>query len=169
MTLNRNFTLSTIRSLPLILLFYLSLVETDLKFKYSELFSFNLEYIVIYFFVLKRPQLLGYGFIFLAGIINDVVLGNIMGISALTYLVIALTATYVKSVSVRATLLTDWVTFVIAVFFSNITYILTIKTFGDLSIDYIGLLSNSIFTIILYPVAWLVFILLWNQMRFKHA
>ena len=54
--------------LPLFLLFYISLIGSstiDLKF-----FSINIHYILVYYWVLRQPQILGYGFIFLAGIIN---------------------------------------------------------------------------------------------------
>ena len=58
--------------LPLLLLFFVSLNGSsiiDIKF-----FSINIHYILVYYWVLRRPQALGYGFIFLSGIISDVVL-----------------------------------------------------------------------------------------------
>ena len=66
--------------LPLLLLFFISLNGNsiiDLKY-----FSINAHYILVYYWVLRKPQMLGYGFIFLSGIINDVVFGFPLGINA---------------------------------------------------------------------------------------
>ena len=73
--------------LPLLLLFFISLngnSVVNLKF-----FSINISYILVYFWVLRQPNVLGYGFIFLSGIISDVVFGLPLGVNALSLLVIA--------------------------------------------------------------------------------
>ena len=63
--------------IPLFLLFFISLNGNSIiDFKF---FSINVHYIIIYYWVLKRPQTLGYGFIFLSGIITDVVFGLPIG------------------------------------------------------------------------------------------
>lgn len=63
-----------IKTFPLILLYYLCISEVDTQFTNKfEFFSFNLQLIIIYFFILKAPNLLGNGHIFFAGFINDVV------------------------------------------------------------------------------------------------
>ena len=95
---------------PLLLLLFISLNGNSvINFKF---FSINLHYILIYYWVLKRPQALGYGFIFLSGIITDVILGLPIGVNALTLLVIATIAAYVRVVTVRISLLYDWMTFI---------------------------------------------------------
>ncbi len=82
---------------PLILLYYLSISEIDSHFEnYFEILSFNIQLIIIYFWVSKRPEALGSGHIFFAGLINDVVMGFPLGISSLSYLTVSLVATYVK-------------------------------------------------------------------------
>ena len=82
---------------PLILLYYLSISEIDSHFEsYFEILSFNIQLIIIYFWMLKRPDLLGSGHIFFAGLINDVVMGFPLGLSSLSYLIISLVATYIK-------------------------------------------------------------------------
>ena len=68
---------------PLILLFATSLTGNsifDLNF-----FSINVAYILIYFWVLRKPDALGYGFIFLSGIITDVVYGIPIGSTSYHY------------------------------------------------------------------------------------
>ena len=50
---------------PIILLYYLSISELDSHFEnYFEILSFNIQLIIIYFWSLKRSELLGNGHIF---------------------------------------------------------------------------------------------------------
>ena len=63
-----------IKLIPLLLLFTISLKDDSIfHFKFLDFISCNFQYIIIYYWVLKKPERLGYGLIFLAGIINDVV------------------------------------------------------------------------------------------------
>ena len=71
----RNFIKRFFSLIPLLILFFLAFSETDLNFEKVSFLSFNLIYILIFYWVLKNPEILGYGFIFLAGIVNDVVIG----------------------------------------------------------------------------------------------
>ena len=88
--------------IPLILLFFISLNGNSVvNFNF---FSVNIHYILIYYWTLRKPESLGYGFILLSGIISDVVLGLPLGINALTLLFIAAVASYVRVVTVRRTL-----------------------------------------------------------------
>ena len=106
---------------PLFLLYYLSISEVDTNLeKLFEVFSLNLQIIIIYFWIIKRPNLMGTGHIFLAGLINDVVMGVPLGLSSLSYLVISLVATYVKNMTVNTSITTDWFTFFIALIISNL-------------------------------------------------
>ena len=51
---------------PLVLLYYLSVSEIDSHFEnYFEILSFNIQLIIIYFWALKRPEILGRGMYFL--------------------------------------------------------------------------------------------------------
>ena len=145
--------------LPILLLFYISLNGSsiiNIKF-----FSANIHYILVYYWVLRQPQSLGYGFIFLSGIISDVVLGLPLGINALSLLIVAAVAAYVRVVTVRITLVNDWISFVPALLFANLIYFSSLY-FSDYSVDYFYLLKNSIFTFIFYPVLWGFFSLLLN-------
>ena len=74
--------------IPLLILFFLAFSETDFNFEKLSFLSFNLIYIVIFYWVLKNPDILGYGFIFLSGIVNDVIIGLPIGVSSTTYLVL---------------------------------------------------------------------------------
>ena len=110
--------------LPLLLLFFISLNGNsiiDLK-----LFSINIHYILVYYWVLRQPQSLGYGFIFLSGIISDVVFGFPLGVNALSLLIIAAVAAYVRVVTGRITLINDWISFIPALLLANFIYFLSL-------------------------------------------
>ena len=148
--------------LPLILMFFISLNGSsviNIKF-----FSINIHYILVYYWVLRQPQSLGYGFIFLSGIISDVVLGLPLGINALSLLIVAAVAAYVRVVTVRITLVNDWISFVPALLFANLIYFSSLY-FSDYSVDYFYLLKNSVFTFIFYPILWGFFSLILNFMK----
>ena len=148
--------------LPLILLLFISLngnSTIDLK-----LFTVNIHYILVYYWVLRQPESLGYGFIFLSGIISDVVYGIPLGVNALSLLVIAATAAYVRVVTVRITLINDWISFIPALLFANFIYFLSLY-FSNYSVDYFYLFKNSIFTFAFYPILWGIFSLILNLAR----
>ena len=145
--------------LPLFLLFFISLNGSsviDLKF-----FSINIHYILVYYWVLRQPESLGYGFIFLSGIISDVVFGFPLGVNALSLLVIAGVAAYVRVVTVRITLINDWISFIPALLIANFIYFLSLYL-SDYSVDYLYLFKNSIFTFIFYPILWGAFSIFLN-------
>jgi len=148
-----------LKLLPLLLLFFISLNGNSIiGLKY---FSINIHYILVYYWVLKRPRALGYGFIFLSGIINDVVFGLPLGINALSLLVIAGTAAYIRVVTVRVSLINDWISFIPALLIANFVYFLSLY-FSNYSVDYLFLFKNSVFTFIFYPILWGIFSLILN-------
>ena len=148
--------------IPLFLLFFIALNGNSvLDFK---IVSINVHYILIYYWVLRQPEALGYGFIFLSGIISDVVFGLPLGVSAIALLTIAAVAAYVRVVTVRISLLNDWISFIPALLVANFVYFISLY-FSDYSVDYLYLFKNSIFTFIFYPILWLIFTGLLNLMK----
>ena len=143
--------------LPLLLLFFISLNGSSII--NVKFFSVNIHYILIYYWVLRQPQSLGYGFIFLSGIISDIVLGFPLGVNALSLLFVAGVAAYIRVVTVMMTLLNDWISFIPALLFANFIYFTSLYI-SDYSVDYLYLLKNSIFTFIFYPVLWGLFSLI---------
>ena len=145
--------------LPVLLLFFVSLSGNsivDLKF-----FSINVHYILVYYWVLRKPQPLGYGYIFLSGIISDVIFGFPLGVNALSLLIIASVAAYIRVVTVRITLVNDWISFIPALLFANFIYFFSLY-FSNYSIDYLYLFKNSIFTFVFYPILWGIFSMMLN-------
>ena len=158
-TTTKEFWEKFISLLPLLILFFISLNGSsviNVKF-----FSINIHYILVYYWVLRQPQSLGYGFIFLSGLISDAVLGFPLGINSLSLLFVAGVAAYVRVVTVRITLINDWISFIPALLFANFVYFVSLY-YSDFTIDYFYLLKNSIFTLIFYPVLWGLFTLLLN-------
>tara|TARA_B100000315_G_scaffold123487_1_gene113487 strand:- start:4009 stop:4503 length:495 start_codon:yes stop_codon:yes gene_type:complete len=140
--------------LPVLLLFFISLSGNsiiDLRF-----FSVNVHYILVYFWILRQPRNLGFGYIFLSGIISDVVFGYPLGVNALSLLIIGAVAAYIRVVTVRITLVNDWISFIPALLFANFIYFFSLY-FSNYSIDYLYLLKNSVFTFIFYPILWTIF------------
>tara|TARA_B100001121_G_scaffold246743_1_gene221957 strand:- start:918 stop:1436 length:519 start_codon:yes stop_codon:yes gene_type:complete len=156
--LYKNLRSSLINSFPLITLYYLSISEIDTHFSNMfEILSFNLQIIIIYYWMLKNSSVLGNGHIFFAGIINDVVMGLPLGISSISYLTVSFVASYIRQVTVNMSLFTDWFTFVLAIFFSNLIYLVLIINFSDLQLSYVDISYNAFFTFLFYPFIWAIF------------
>ena len=146
-----------LRLAPLVLLIYVCISKFHTQFYYWKIFSFNLQFIIIYYWVLRDPSILGYGFVFLCGILNDIVLNLNLGTSALSYLFVALVAAYVRNATVRSTLFTDWFTFVVAILLGNIISYFLIQKFTEMNTEYSTVFYDSMFTFILYPFFWGIF------------
>ena len=127
----KNFKKKLVDLGPIFLLYFLSITEIDTQFSnYFEILSFNLQIIIIYYWQLKNPDVLGSGHVFFAGIINDVIMGLPLGASAISYLITSFVASYIRAVTVKMTLFTDWFTFLIAIFLSNLAYFILINNFS---------------------------------------
>ena len=148
--------------IPLLLIFIVALngfSVIDISFV-----SINIHYIIVYFWVLRKPDSLGYGYIFLTGIIADVLYGTPFGANALALLFVAAFASYIRVVTVNISLINDWVGFIPTMLFANFIYFLSLFFLGY-SIDYLFLLKSSLFTLIFYPFMWGIFTLLSNFMK----
>ena len=156
-----------LKLMPLFILYFMSLnsFEAIKSVPNFYLFSFNLQMIIIYFYVLKYPDYLGIGHIFLAGIINDVVIGTPLGASSLSYLVMCFVTSYIRNVTLRSKMTAEWFTFIPAIFFSNLIFFLVINNFSNFSFYYVELLRESFFTFLFFPIFYFIFKK--HQMRFK--
>ena len=145
-------------SLPVILLYFFSFYHFDVpEVGKINIFSFNFQMILIYFYVLKFPDSLGYGNIFLAGIINDTVLGISLGTTSLSYLSLSLFTSYIRTATLRSAMVTEWFTFIPALFFSNLVYLIIINNFSNVSFYYVELLQNTFFTFLFFPIFYQTF------------
>ena len=151
--------------LPLLLLFISVFNEFDFNYLNYQYFSFNFPFILIFYWSLKKIETLGYGFIFIAGIINDVILGLPLGLSSATYLIISSFAAYVRNVSVTRTLTSNWIAFGPTLVITNLIYVGMVIFIADLNVEYMQIFYNSIFTFLFFPVGWIIFEIFTNLTR----
>ena len=153
----RNFINRFYNLIPLMILFFFVISDIDIDLKKLNFLSFNLIYIFIFYWVLKNPNILGYGFIFLAGIINDVVVGLPIGVSSFTYLILSGFAAYIRYLTVQPSLIYDWIVFIPSVAVTNSAYYYILGIFFDINVDYIPLSLNTGITILFYPIVGILF------------
>ena len=137
---------------PIILLIISVLNEFDFNYLNLKYFSFNFPFILIFYWSLKRIETLGYGFIFIAGMFNDAVLGFPIGISSLTYLIICGFAAYLRNITLRPSLAKDWLYFLFTILVANSINYFLLVLFFSIEINYYEILGNIIFTFLLYYI-----------------
>ena len=162
-SIKKNIISRFLSLIPVLILLFLAFSETDFTFEKLSFFSFNLMYILIFYWVLKNPEILGYGFIFLAGIVNDAVVGLPIGVSSVTYLILAGFAAYIRYLTVQPSMVSDWIVFIPAIAVTNSVYFYILRIFFDINVNYISLLLNTGVTILLYPVFSILFSFLANK------
>ena len=142
-----------IHSFPILLLFFLALTGYDLSFFLLNFnFSFNFIYIAIFFWILKKPERLGYGLVFFAGIINDVVQNFPIGVSSINFLLLCSIALFIRSRTLVPNLLYDWAFFLIAILIISSVHYSILTTVFDIPIRYGTLMSSSLITFLVYPL-----------------
>ncbi len=136
--------------LPIIFLFISVLNEFDFNYLEIEYFSFNFPFILIFYFTLKDSLHFDYLLVFIAGLINDVVIGLPLGISSLSYVLICSFASYLRSITIRPNLIKDWFYFLFVISLINsINYSVLFLVFSyELNLTFY--LVNNFFTFLLY-------------------
>ena len=105
--------------LPIIVLYISVLNEFDLNYLNIEYFSFNFPYILIFYFSLKEYLHFDYLLVFLAGLINDTVIGLPLGLSSLSYMLVCIFASYLRNMTIRPHLIKDWFYFLFVISLIN--------------------------------------------------
>ena len=137
---------------PILLLFISVLNEFDFNYLELKYFSFNFPFILIFYWSLKKVESLGYGLIFLSGLINDVVVGLPMGISSLSYLLVCGFAAYLRNITLRPSLFNDWLFFLLTILVVNSFIYSLLVLFFSFNLIYSDLLVNLIFTFLFYAI-----------------
>ena len=149
--LKKNRIINNLLKLAPLLLLYISVLnEFDLN--YLGNVSFNFPFILIYYWSLKKPESLGYGFIFIAGLINDVVIGLPLGTSSLSYLLICGFAAYLRNITLRPSLVKDWFFFLFTILVINSLNYSYLNIFFEIDLNYVTLFFNIVFTFLFYLV-----------------
>ena len=141
-----------LEKIPILLLIISVLNEFDFNYLNLKYFSFNFPFILIYYWSLKRSGSLGYGLIFLSGLINDAVVGLPIGISALAYLLICGFSAYLRNITLRPNLIKDWFFFGFTILVVNSIMYATVNLFFDIKILYPNVLVNILFTFLFYII-----------------
>ena len=139
-----------LRYAPILLLFISVLNEFDFNYLELKYFSFNFPFILIFYWSLKRSETLGYGLVFIAGLFNDVVAGFPIGVSSFAYLLICVFSAYLKNITLRPSVIKDWIFFAVTILVVNSLMYSILVLFFSLHLDYNDLLVNLSFTFFLY-------------------
>ena len=142
---------------PTLILFLSVFNEHDFNYLKIEYFSFNFVYILIFYWTLRSPNQLGYISIFLAGIINDVVIGLPIGVSSLSYLLICSVTAYIRNITLIYNFMNDWISILFTLLLINSIQILILDFVFNYNLDYLSYLVNTGFTFLLYPLFYLIF------------
>ena len=138
--------------LPIIILIVSVLNEFDFNYLNLKYFSFNFPFILIFFFTLKDFKHFDYSFVFLAGLINDTVVGLPLGISSLSYLIICIATSYFRNITIRPNPIKDWFYFLFVISFINSINYSILTLFFSFDLILMNYLVNIFFTFLFYII-----------------
>ena len=143
--------------LPIILLFISVLNEFDFNYLRLKYFSFNFPFILIFFFTLKDSRQFDYFLVFLAGLINDTVVGLPLGISSLSYVLICIATSYFRNITIRPSQIKDWFYFLFIISLINSINYTILSLFFSFNLILLGYLINTFFTFLFYIIFIFIF------------
>ena len=138
--------------LPILILIVSVLNEFDFNYLNLKYFSFNFPFILIFFFTLKDFKHFDYFFVFLAGLINDTVVGLPLGISSLSYLIICIATSYFRNITIRPNPIKDWFYFLFVISFINSINYSILTLFFSFDLILMNYLVNTFFTFLFYII-----------------
>jgi len=147
---NKNFIRKILSKIPLILLFVSVLNNYDFNYLDLKYFSFNFSYILIFYYSLKKSESLGYTYIFIAGLFNDVIVGTPIGLSSLMYLILCVAASYLRNITLRPSLIKDCIFFLITILIINSLLYVALNFIFNYELDYFNQIINTACTFLLY-------------------
>ena len=138
--------------LPILALFISVFNEFDLNYLNIDYFSFNFPFILIFYFALKEYQRFDYFLVFLAGLINDTVVGLPLGLSSLSYILICIFATYLRNITISPNLIKDWFYFLFIISLINSINYTVLFLFFSYELDITLFIVNNFFTFLFYII-----------------
>jgi rod shape-determining protein MreD len=147
---NKNFINTISSKIPLILLFVSILNDYDFNHLGLKYFSFNFSYILIFYYSVKKSESLGYSYIFIAGLFNDVVGGTPIGLTSLIYLIICVAASYLRNITLRPSLIKDGIFFLITILIVNSLLFVALNFIFNYELNYFDQIINITYTFLLY-------------------
>jgi rod shape-determining protein MreD len=152
-----SFSTASFSYFPILILFLSVFNEFDFNFLKIQYFSFNFVHILIFFWTLKNPNHLGYISIFIAGIINDVIIGVPIGISSFCYLLICSVTAYIRNITLSPNFINDWLSFLFTVLLINSIQVIILDLIFLIEVNYMSYLINTGCTFIMYPLFFYIF------------
>ena len=147
---NKNLIRKILSNIPILLLFISVLNNFDFNHLGLKYFSFNFSYILIFYYSLKKSESLGYTYIFIAGLFNDVVVGTPIGLSSLMYLVLCVAASYLRNITLRPSLLNDCIFFLITILIINSLMFVSLNFIFNYELNYFDQIINITYTFLFY-------------------
>ena len=147
---NKNFIKKILSQIPLILLFISVLNNYDFNYLGLKYFSFNFSYILIFYYSLKKSESLGYIYIFIAGLFNDVVVGTPIGLSSLMYLILCGAGAYLRNITLRPSLIKDCIFFLLTILIINSLLFISLNFIFDYELNYFDQIINITYTFLFY-------------------
>ena len=147
---NKNLIKKILSKMPLLLLFLSVLNDYDFNHLNLKYFSFNFSYILIFYYSLKKIESLGYTYIFLAGLFNDVVVGTPIGLTSLMYLILCGAASYLRNITLRPSLIKDCIFFLVTILIINSLLFVALNFIFNYELYYFDQIINITFTFLLY-------------------
>ena len=142
--------------LPVLLLYLSVLNEFDLNYINIEYFSFNFPLLLIFYFALKEYGRFDFLLVFIAGLINDTVVGLPLGISSFSYILICIFAAYLRNITIRPNIVKDWFYFLFVISLINSINYSVLFFFFSSELDIMFYVVNNFFTFLLYmPITYL--------------
>ena len=138
--------------LPVIVLFISVLNEFDFNYLNLNFFSFNFPFILIFFFTLKDFKNFDYLLVFIAGLINDTVVGLPLGISSLSYMLICIATSYFRNITIRPNPVKDWFYFLFVISLVNSISYSILTLFFSYNLLLWNYLINTFFTFLFYMI-----------------
>ena len=145
--------------LPLIILLISVLNEFDFNYLNLEYFSFNFPFILIFYFTLKDFRYFDYSLVFIAGLINDTVVGLPLGISSFSYMLICIATSYFRNITIRPNQIKDWFYFLFIISLINSINYSILTLIFSFNLNLVGYMINNFFTFLFY----LIFISIFKQ------
>jgi len=145
-----NIIKKALSSVPVILLFISVLNNYDFNYLELKYFSFNFSYILIFYYSLKKSESLGYIYIFIAGLFNDVVVGTPIGLSSLMYLILCGAGAYLRNITLRPSLIKDCIFFLLTILIINSLLFISLNFIFDYELNYFDQIINITYTFLFY-------------------
>ena len=138
--------------IPIVILFISVLNEFDLNYLNLDYFSFNFPFILIFFFTLKESKNFDYFLVFIAGLFNDTVTGLPLGISSLSYIIICISTSYFRNITIRPNQIKDWFYFLFIISLINSINYSILTLFFSFKLILMSYLVNTFFTFLFYII-----------------